>query len=106
MAEVFLDDYNFESEVLMSDIPVLVDFWAPWCGPCRGFGPVVEAAAQKYEGRLKVCKYDCSESTEFAEKYGIENIPAVKFFKDGKVVNEFMGAVQLPELETYIASVL
>ena len=106
MTEVLLDDSNFESEVLMNDIPVLVDFWAPWCGPCKMLGPIITAIAEKYDGRLKVCKYDCSVYTEFADKYGIENIPAVKIFKDGNVAAELMGFVQQPELESLIDGVL
>ena len=71
---------NFEEEVLMSSTPVLVDFWAPWCGPCKMLGPVISAIAEKYDGKLKVCKYNCDDSTEFAEKYSVDSIPAVKFF--------------------------
>ncbi len=106
MAEIVLDDMNFEEEVLMSSLPVLVDFWAPWCGPCKMLGPVISAIAEKYDGKLKVCKYNCDDSTEFAEKYNIDSIPAVKFFKDGEEVNESLGFVQQPALEAIIESIL
>ena len=105
MAEIILDDMNFEEEVLMSSLPVLVDFWAPWCGPCKMLGPVISAIAEKYDGKLKVCKYNCDDSTEFAEKYNIDSIPAVKFFKDGEEVNESLGFVQQPALEAIIESI-
>ena len=106
MAEIVLTIDNFKTEVLESDIPVLVDFWAPWCGPCKMLGPVISAIAEKYDGKLKVCKYNCDDSNEFAEKYNIDSIPAVKFFKDGVEVNESLGFVQQPALEAIIESIL
>lgn len=106
MAEIVLNDRNFESEVIASDIPVLVDFWAPWCGPCKMLGPVVAAIAGKYEGKIKVCKYNVDEATEYAEKYHVESIPAVKIFKNGEIVNESLGFVPQPKLEALIDEIL
>ena len=106
MAEVILDDSNFEAEVLNCDIPVLVDFWAPWCGPCKMLGPVISAIAEKYDGKIKVGKYNVDDSTEYAEKYYVESIPMVKIFKSGEVVNESMGFVPQPKIEALIEEIL
>lgn len=106
MAEITLTNDNFKTEVLESDIPVLVDFWAPWCGPCKMLGPVISAIAEKYEGKIKVGKYNVDDSTEYAEKYYVESIPAVKIFKSGEVVNESMGFVPQPKIEALIEEIL
>jgi thioredoxin 1 len=106
MAEITLNDDNFEAEVLESDIPVLVDFWAPWCGPCKMLGPVISSLAEKYDGKLKVCKYNVDDFTAFAEKYSVESIPAVKLFRGGEVVNESLGFVPAPKLEELIEEIL
>jgi len=90
---VELNDGNFESEVLKSDLPVLVDFWAPWCGPCRMVGPIVEEIGKDYEGRLKVGKLNVDENSQTASQYGIMSIPNLLFFKGGKVVDQIVGAV-------------
>jgi thioredoxin 1 len=86
-------DANFESEVIKSDKPCLVDFWAEWCGPCRMVGPVVDEIAKDYEGRLKVGKVNVDQNTQTASKYGIMSIPSLLFFKQGKVVDQIVGAV-------------
>jgi thioredoxin 1 len=88
-----LNDGNFESEVLKSDKPVLVDFWAPWCGPCRMVGPVVEEIAKDYEGKLKVGKLNVDDNSQTAVQYGIMSIPNLLFFKEGKVIDQIIGAV-------------
>jgi thioredoxin 1 len=88
-----LNDGNFEAEVLKSDLPVLVDFWAPWCGPCKMVGPIVEQIAQEYEGKLKVGKLNVDENNQTAGQYGIMSIPSVLFFKEGKMVDQIVGAV-------------
>ncbi|MCR4703485.1 MAG: thioredoxin [Saccharofermentans sp.] len=106
MAEITLDESNFEDEVIFSDIPVLVDFWAEWCGPCRMLGPIVSALAEKYEGKLKVCKLNVEDAMSIAEEYNIENIPAIKFFKNGDVVEESLGFVQQPVLEQIIGRII
>ena len=89
MAQV-INDSNF-NEILASGKPVMVDFWAGWCGPCRAMAPVVEELATEYEGRAVVAKCDVDESEEFATQVGIRNIPAFIFFKDGKMVDRLVG---------------
>jgi len=87
-----VNDVSFEQEVLQSDKPVLVDFWAAWCGPCRVVKPIVEELAKEYEGRAKVVKVDVDACPETSEKFGIRNIPTLLYFKDGKIVDKLVGA--------------
>ncbi len=86
-------DSNFSQEVLKSDVPVLVDFWAPWCGPCRMVAPIVDEIAQEYQGKLKVVKLNTDENQEVAIKYGIRSIPTIGIFNNGQVVDGIIGAV-------------
>jgi thioredoxin len=86
-------DQNFDQEVLKSDLPVLVDFWAPWCGPCRIIAPIVEEIASEFEGKVKVIKINTDENQAVAVKYGIRSIPTLNIFNKGKVVESVIGAV-------------
>lgn len=90
MAQIFNDE-NFEKEVLKSDIPVLVDFFAEWCGPCKMMGPVIEKLAEEYEGKWKIGKLDVDQAPKTSETYSVQSIPTLLFFKDGKVVNMSVG---------------
>ncbi|MFA4937053.1 MAG: thioredoxin [Patescibacteria group bacterium] len=92
MAEINLTDQNFEQEVLKSEVPVLVDFWAPWCGPCRMLGPIVEELARDLEGKpFKVGMINVDENTTMAGQYNVMSIPTLFIFKQGKVVEQFHG---------------
>jgi thioredoxin 1 len=92
MKPVELNDSNFEKEVLQSETPVLVDFWAVWCGPCRAIAPVVEEMAKEYDGKLKVGKLDVDNNPETSVKFGIRSIPTLLVFKGGRVVEQIVGA--------------
>ena len=89
--EIKFTDQNFEEEVEKSELPVLVDFWAMWCGPCQMMGPIIEELAKKFEGKIKIGKLNVDENPEIAKKYEVLGIPALKFFKSGEIVDEITG---------------
>ena len=97
--EIIVKDENFKQEVLESDVPVLVDFWAEWCMPCQMVAPVVEEIAKEYQGKLKVCKLNVDEARNTASDYGIMSIPTMAIFKNGKVIDKVVGALPKAELE-------
>jgi len=92
MADIIFTDQNFEQEVLQSKIPVVVDFWAPWCGPCRIVSPIIEDLAKEYEGKVKVGKLNVDENNQTASQYNIMSIPSILIFKNGKPVKTMVGA--------------
>jgi thioredoxin 1 len=89
---VVLTDSNFKEEVINSDVPVLVDFWAAWCGPCRMIAPIIEDLAAEFQGRAKVAKLDVDQNPQTAMQFGVRSIPTLLFFKDGAVVDQLIGA--------------
>jgi thioredoxin 1 len=101
LTELTQDD--FQAEVLESAIPVLVDFWAPWCGPCRRVAPLVEELAQQYAGRIKFVKIDVDQSQELAGGYGVNSIPTLMIFKKGEVVDRFVGIPPKSRLDSALS---
>jgi len=106
MAEVTVNKENFKREVLDSDMPVLVDFWASWCGPCKMLGPVISELAEAYDGKVKVCKCDVDDNTDLAASYGVSSIPAVKIFKSGQIISESVGFKPAPAMKQFIDDAL
>jgi thioredoxin 1 len=90
---VDVSDQTFESEVIKSSLPVLLDLWAPWCGPCRMVAPVIESLEAKYDGKIKFCRLNVDENPQTAAKYRIMSIPTLMFFKNGEVADTVIGAV-------------
>ena len=103
---VEVNDETFEAEVVNADIPVVVDFWAVWCGPCRMIAPVVEELAEEYDGKVKFSKLNVDDSPEVSMKYGIRSIPTLLVFKDGKPVDQIVGAVPKREVQKRVDAVL
>jgi thioredoxin 1 len=89
---VTVTDADFEREVIQADVPVVVDFWAPWCAPCRVVGPILDKLSSEYEGRLKVAKVNTDEEVNWATKFGIQGIPTIIMFKDGQEVDRMVGS--------------
>ena len=100
--EYRFNENNFADEVMKSEIPVLIDFYAEWCGPCRMMAPVVEQFAEEYDGRVKIGKINVDEESELAERFGVQSIPSFIFIKDGKVVDRVTGAMPKPVLKGYL----
>ena len=96
-------DANFKQEVLESEMPVLVDFWAEWCGPCHMVAPVVEAISNKYQDKLKVCKLNVDQAGDTASKYDVMSIPTLAVFKGGQIIDKVVGAVSEAALEATIS---
>lgn len=104
MEKIFTDS-NFEQEVLKSERPVLVDFWAPWCGPCQVMGPIIEELAKEMDGKIVIGKINVDESPVTAEKYGIMSIPNIKIYKEGKVIKEFTGVQSKESLKAELEKI-
>ncbi len=105
MKPLEITDENFESEVLKSDLPVLIDFWAAWCGPCRMIAPLVEELAGEYEGKVKIGKLDVDNNQQTAIKYGVRSIPTLLVFKNGEVKNTIIGAVPKSQISQKLDAV-
>ncbi|MDP3042535.1 MAG: thioredoxin [Candidatus Omnitrophota bacterium] len=102
MSTQHFTDLNFKQEVLESDLPVLVDFWASWCGPCKVIAPLIDEMAKEYAGKMKIGKVDVDASPKIATKYGVMSIPTIIFFKKGKVMNQLVGAASKLDLKRKI----
>jgi thioredoxin 1 len=105
-ALMHVDDGNFDAEILKADKPVLVDFWAPWCGPCKAIGPSVEALAVEYTGQVKVAKVNIDDNPKTAQAYGVMSIPTLILFKGGKVLDTLVGLVPKERLEAFLKKAL
>lgn len=108
MAEevVHVGDGNFDEEILKAATPALVDFWAPWCGPCKAIGPAVEALAGQYKGQVKVAKVNIDDNPKTAQAYGVMSIPTLILFKGGQVLDTLVGLVPKERLETFLKKAL
>ena len=102
MSTKHFTDLNFKKEVLESDLPVLVDFWAAWCGPCKMIAPLIDELAKEYTGKMKIGKVDVDTNPKVATEYGVMSIPTIIFFKKGKVMNQLVGAASKQELKRKI----
>jgi thioredoxin 1 len=105
-ALVHVGDGNFDTEILKADKPALVDFWAPWCGPCKAIGPSVEALAVQYKDQVKVAKVNIDDNPKTAQAYGVMSIPTVILFKGGKVLDTLVGLVPKERLEAFLKKAL
>ena len=101
-----ISDESFEREVLKADLPVLIDFWAPWCGPCKAIAPVVEELAKEYAGKLKVVKMNVDDNPQTPSKYGVRGIPNLILFKGGQVKDQIVGAVPKAQLVKAVTQVV
>lgn len=104
--EVTVSDASFEQEVLKSEKPVLVDFWAPWCGPCQMLGPVIEEIATEYDGKAKICKLNTDENEHTAAQYRISAVPTLLFFKNGQVVDQSIGLANKKTIQDKLIKLL
>lgn len=103
---IHVTDNDFDAVVLKSSMPVLVDFWAAWCGPCRAIAPVIDTLADEYDGKAKICKMNVDENPSTPGKFGIRAIPTMIIFKDGKVVDQITGAVGKAAIDTALNRVI
>lgn len=103
---IALTDDNFSAEVLKASLPVLVDFWAMWCGPCRAIAPIVQELSREYEGRAKVCKLDVDAAEKTAAEFGIRSIPTLLIFKEGKVADQIIGVVAKGQITAKLEAAL
>ena len=101
-----ITDADWQSVVVENELPVLVDFWAPWCGPCRSLSSTIDELATQYDGKVEIVKYNVDENYEYSNKYGIRSIPALLFFKGGEVVNTINGAVAKAVIEESLNEIM
>ena len=99
-----ISDESFDAEVLKCSVPVMVDFWAEWCGPCKSIAPIIEELASEYEGKIKICKLNIDESPETPTKFSVRGIPTLLLFKNGAVVSQKVGAAAKSQLSAWIDS--